>query len=103
MRRPAALGDRMNFFDRYGPWAVIAGASEGTGRAYARQLAAQGVNCILVARRAGPLTALADELRAANRVQCVTAAIDLAAPDATASIIAAVGQREVGLFISNAG
>ena len=69
----------MSFSDQYGPWAVIAGASEGTGRAYARQVAAQGVNCVLVARREGPLTALADEISAANHVQCVTAAIDLAA------------------------
>jgi short-subunit dehydrogenase len=93
----------MNFSDRYGPWALIAGASEGTGRAYARQVAAQGVNCILIARREGPLTALAEEIRAASGVECVTAAIDLAAPDASGSVVAAVGKREVGLFISNAG
>jgi uncharacterized protein len=93
----------MNFFDSYGPWAVIAGASEGTGGAFARQVAAQGVNCILIARREGPLNLLADEIRAASRVECVTATIDLAAPDAFGRIVDAVGKREVGLFISNAG
>jgi len=41
----------MSFAEKYGPWAIIAGASEGTGREFARQVAAQGVNCILIARR----------------------------------------------------
>jgi uncharacterized protein len=93
----------MSFADRYGPWAVIAGASEGTGRALARKIAGQGVSCILIARREAPLKALAEEIRAAGGAPCVTAAIDLAAPDACEKVVAAVGKREVGLFVSNAG
>jgi short-subunit dehydrogenase len=93
----------LNFAERYGPWALIAGASEGTGRAFARKVAAQGVNCILIARREGPLVALAADIRAESDVDCITAAIDLAAPDALDKIVEAVGAREVGLFISNAG
>ena len=93
----------MTFAERYGPWAVIAGASEGTGRSFARKIAAQGVNCILIARREGPLTALAKEIRAETGLDCVTASVDLAAADATQRIAAVVGDREVGLFISNAG
>lgn len=93
----------MTFAERYGPWAVIAGASEGTGRAFALQLAAQGMHCVLLARRSAPLAALADEIRAQNRVECVTAAIDLAASDASEQIMTIVGAREVGLFVANAG
>jgi short-subunit dehydrogenase len=93
----------MSYAERYGPWAVIAGASEGTGSAYARKLAAGGLNCILIARRPGPLTELARQIRAESQVECVTATVDLAAPDAFDSIVRAVGEREVGLFISNAG
>lgn len=93
----------MNFSHQYGPWAVIAGASEGTGCAFARQVAAQGINCILIARREGPLASLAQEIRAAYRVECVTATIDLAAADAVTRLVDAVGEREVGFFISNAG
>jgi uncharacterized protein len=93
----------MAFVDRYGPWAVIAGASEGTGSAFARKVAESGVNCVLIARREAPLAALADELRGAHRVDCVIASIDLAATDACERIVAAVGSREIGLFISNAG
>ena len=93
----------MDFARRYGPWAVIAGATEGTGLAFSRQIAAQGVSCILIARREGPLGELAEALRAEHGVECVTAAIDLSKPDACERIVAAVGPREVGLFVSNAG
>jgi len=93
----------MTFAERYGPWAVIAGASEGTGRAFARQVAAQGVDCILIARRAEPLAALADTIRSEGGGDCVPATVDLAAPVAFEEVVEVVGGREVGLFISNAG
>jgi short-subunit dehydrogenase len=93
----------LSFREPYGPWAVIAGASEGTGQAFARRLAADGVNCILIARREAPLAVLADELRAEHGVECVTASIDLAQPDAFDRILEAVEDRPVGLFIANAG
>src|SRR5262245_24127713 len=93
----------MSFADRYGPWALVAGASEGTGREFARRIAASGVPAILVARRAQPLAALADEIKAESGIECVTATIDLAARDALDRVVAAVGGREVGLFVCNAG
>jgi uncharacterized protein len=94
----------MTAFDaaKYGPWALITGASEGTGAEFALRLADEGLNCILVARREGPLAELADQVRARG-VECVTATVDLSAPDATDRIAAAAGDREVGLFIANAG
>jgi short-subunit dehydrogenase len=93
----------MELVERYGPWAVIAGASEGTGRAFALKLAKRGIHCILIARREGPLVALADEIRAQSDVTCITSVVDLAKPDACDRIAAAVGARDVGLYISNAG
>jgi len=47
------------FAHKYGPWAIVAGASEGVGREFARRVAANGVNCILIARREKPLAELA--------------------------------------------
>ena len=92
----------MSLAEQYGPWALITGASEGTGRAFAHRLADERINCILVARRDAPLQALASEIRAKG-VECITASVDLSSNDATDKIVAAVGGREIGLLITNAG
>lgn len=93
----------MNFTERYGPWAVISGASEGTGREFARQVAASGVNLLLIARREEPLRALAGEIAAEHGVECRALPLDLTHPDAAARITEAASGLEVGLYISNAG
>lgn len=92
----------MKFSEKYGPWAVIAGGSEGTGRSFAQQIATQGINCVLVAKD-GPLEETAEEIRRENGVEVITAWVDLSADNAAERIFAAVGEREVGLFINNAG
>lgn len=89
--------------ERYGPWALVAGASEGTGAAFARQLAAEGFDLILVARREGPLQDLAEELARDYGVACVTGSIDLSRADAADRMAELAGPREVGLLILNAG
>jgi uncharacterized protein len=91
------------FAARYGPWAVVAGASEGVGLELARKVAANGVRCILIARREGPLAEVAERIRSVSGVECIPASIDLAAPDAFDRVLAAVGSREVGLYVGNAG
>ena len=88
---------------KYGPWAVIAGASEGTGAEYARQLAALGIHCLLVARRKEPLQQLAQELTDTHRVQTRVLSIDLSTPDAAQRMKSAAADIEVGLYVSNAG
>ena len=91
------------FAARYGRWALIAGASEGTGASFARQLAAKGLNLILIARREGPLAKLAQEIRAAYNVECEIASIDLSEDGAVDRMREAASGREVGLLILNAG
>lgn len=93
----------MTFAEHYGPWAIIAGATEGIGRALAKQIAAQGLHCVLIARRDEPLQALAAEIENEFNVQCLPVAIDLSTDEACTHIIAAVGEREIGLYASNAG
>jgi len=99
--QPPLSAERMR--EKYGPWAVIAGASEGTGAEYARQLAAVGINCLLVARRIEPLEELARELAAKYPVQVRVLSADLSATDAALRMKDAVADVEVGLYVSNAG
>jgi len=90
------------FAEKYGPWAVVTGGSDGIGLSFARQLAGKGLNLVLVGRSAGKLEAAAKEI-AAKGVECVTASVDLGAPGAAAKIAEALGDREVGLVVTNAG
>ena len=92
-----------DFFKRYGPWALIAGASEGTGAEFALQAAAKGLNLILVARRPDKLEELATKIRAAHRVEVVTCSIDLSSLDAADQLQQAAEGRELGLVVFNAG
>ena len=90
------------FAAKYGPWALIAGASDGVGLAIGRELARRGLKLILISRSQSKLDAAADELRALG-AECVTAAVDLSRPGAADQVIAAAGDREVGLVVTNAG
>jgi short-subunit dehydrogenase len=91
----------MGFREQYGPWAIVAGASEGTGRSFALQLAERGLSLILIALH-GPLDGVAAEARA-HGVEVITARIDLAHPHAMDRIAEAAGERQVGLYVANAG
>lgn len=88
--------------DRYGPWAVIAGGSEGVGESFALQLAEAGVSLVLLARRAEPLERTAAACRELG-VEVRTLALDLSASDAVRRVVAATADLEVGLLILNAG
>lgn len=87
---------------RYGPWALVAGGSEGVGASFARQLAAAGVNLVLLARREGPLAATAQECEASG-VQVRTLCVDLAEPSSVDVVAAEVADLELGLLVYNAG
>ena len=91
---------------KYGPWAVIAGASEGIGEHAARRLAADGFSLVLVSRRADVLDALrtsilTDDAAAGVEVRCL--ALDLSADDAANRLCAEVADLDVGLLFYNAG
>jgi uncharacterized protein len=89
--------------ERYGPWAIVAGASEGIGAAFSRRLAEQGINLVLVARREGPLDELGRELRAEHGVETRVTPLDLSVPDAELALVDATDDLEVGLLVYNAG
>lgn len=87
---------------QYGPWAVIAGGSEGVGAAFADELSKAGLNLVLVARKPGPLEETAEKVRG-NGVEVRTLALDLLADDAVEQLRRATDDVEVGLLIFNAG
>ncbi|GIH72417.1 SDR family NAD(P)-dependent oxidoreductase [Sphaerimonospora thailandensis] len=87
---------------KYGPWAVIAGGSEGVGAAFGRLLADAGINLVLLARKPGPLERTAAEL-AGRGVEVRTVSVDLTDAGAMEQIAAATADLEVGLLICNAG
>jgi short-subunit dehydrogenase len=90
------------FADKYGPWAVVAGASEGLGAAFANDLAGRGLHLVLLARRAQALDDLAASLREKHGVEVRTAAVDLGEPDVLDRVRAAAAGLDVGLLVYNA-
>ena len=92
-----------DFLAKYGPWALVTGASSGIGEQFARLLAKQGFNLLLVARRADRLRGLQSELLQQHGAKVEVIAEDLADPDAIDRIVAAIDGRDVGLLVSNAG
>ncbi|MGE2713109.1 SDR family NAD(P)-dependent oxidoreductase [Mycolicibacterium litorale] len=92
----------MTDLDKYGPWAVIAGGSEGVGAEFARSLARDGFNLLLIARKPGPLEETAESCRGLG-AEVRTLSVDLLDADATSRIVEATADVEVGLLIYNAG
>ncbi|MFC7495775.1 MULTISPECIES: SDR family NAD(P)-dependent oxidoreductase [unclassified Nocardioides] len=92
----------MTDVERYGPWAVVAGGSEGVGAEFAEQLAADGFHLVLVARKPGPLAETADAVRR-HGVEVRTLALDLTERSSVDAIVEACSDVEVGLLVYNAG
>jgi short-subunit dehydrogenase len=89
----------MDFASRYGPWAVVAGASEGVGASVARQLGERDVNVVLVARTPATL----DEVAASVTTQTRTVALDLSTEHAVDELRDATDDLDIGLLVYNAG
>src|SRR5690606_16365914 len=92
-----------DFAGRYGPWAVVTGASQGLGAEYAEQLAARGLNVVVVARSADKLEALAQDLRERYGVEVKAVPADLSTREGVAGVDSATRDLDVGLLVNNAG
>ncbi|WP_419946011.1 SDR family NAD(P)-dependent oxidoreductase [Candidatus Poriferisodalis sp.] len=93
---------RRSFPDSYGEWAVVAGASEGFGAAFAAELAARGMNSVLLARRGDVLAEVRARLQSTHPVEVRCVELDLA-DDAIATALAdAAAGLDIGIVVYNA-
>ena len=93
----------MSMISKYGPWALITGASSGIGEGFAHQLAEQGFNLVLVARRGDRLEQLGKLLADHHGIQARSLVVDLANPNCLQEVKLATESLDVGLLINNAG
>lgn len=88
---------------KYGPAAIVTGASSGIGRSYATLLAQAGFDLLLPARRIDRLNDLATSLQSRYGVSVVPLEVDLNNTQSVAAIFDAAATMDIGLLINNAG
>ena len=88
---------------RFGPWALVTGASSGIGKEFARQIAASGIHVALVGRREHLLRKVGAECTGASGVQHHIIPLDLSEPDFLPVLADATRDLDIGLVVSNAG
>src|SRR5713101_9412830 len=88
---------------RFGLWALVTGASSGIGKEFARQIAASGINIVLVARREALLREVGVEFSRRYGVEHRAVALDVSREDFIGQLASATADLDIGLVVSNAG
>ena len=91
------------FINKYGPWALVTGASDGIGRALAVEIAKRGLNVVIIARRREELEFLSQELKRDFNVSVRILNTDVTSEEAIASTIVATADLDIGLVVAAAG
>jgi len=99
------MGQDKNTANSQKPWALVTGASAGIGAEFCRQLAAQGYQLVLVARRADKLQAVAGELRDSHGANSLIITADLSQKDACQAIVKRLEEENISVeyLVNNAG
>ena len=92
----------MKLKQKYGSTALVAGASEGIGAAFATRLAAEGMDLVLIARRIDPLHQLGNELKNRYKVGVMCIQCDLGDINASRQILEELNGREINFLVYNA-
>ena len=93
---------KQSFPERYGQWAVVAGAGEGIGAAFALDLARRGMNVLLIARRKHLIDSVEREIQATYKVETICLAVDLGSSETISAIETVIADKEVGVLVYNA-
>ena len=88
---------------RFGPWALVTGASSGIGKEFAQQIAASGINIVLVARREDLLKEVGVEFSKRYCVEHRVVVLDVSRKDFIGRLASATNDLDIGLVVSNAG
>ncbi len=91
------------FLSKYGPWALVTGASDGIGYAFAEQLAALGFNLVLVARRADRLHELGHKINEKHGIETCVVSADLGTEEGLAEVVRSTADLDIGLLVASAG
>jgi len=96
------MGERQ-FIEKYGPWALVTGATSGIGKEMAEQLATRGCNVVLVARHEDMLQAEAGRIRSQHGVETRTITADLGTPLGYQAVVDGTRDIQIGLLVPCAG
>ncbi|KAH0500627.1 Inactive hydroxysteroid dehydrogenase-like protein 1 [Microtus ochrogaster] len=98
------LGSRPDLIKQYGRWAVISGATDGIGKAYAEELASRGLNMILIGQEEEKLQAVAKHIADTYRVETVVMVADFSrGREIYAPIREALRDRDIGILVNDVG
>ena len=91
--------------EKYGPWAVVTGSTQGIGKEYAMALAKHGLNIVLISRNKQKLDNVANEIRDSYKVDTMTVVADFTNPDTISKAIKKVKSANIdlGILINNVG
>ncbi|KAK7830307.1 hypothetical protein U0070_018815 [Myodes glareolus] len=96
------LGSRPDLIKQYGRWAVISGATDGIGKAYAEELASRGLNMILIGQEEEKLQAVAKHIADTYRVETVVMVADFSrGREIYAPIREALRDRDIGILVND--
>lgn len=96
------LGMKLNL-RKYGSWAVVTGATDGIGKAVAKELAKRGLNLVLISRSKDKLDAVSEEIKKSNDVEVKTISYDFSNPNDYESLSSVIQPLDIGLLVNNVG
>lgn len=92
-----------NFKEKYGPWALITGATSGIGEEIAKEIASRGINIVLVARKTDELELKSSALKTKYNINTKTISADLSTNEGIEIIKSSTNELSIGLLAISAG